>query len=446
MAHLDRYNTKKGERWRVRYRYGTGVRTKAGFRAFDDADDWADRLERARSAGQLDDFLAGLLDDRPELTLRDLMVVYFDENGYDQDDGLARATWYSYQSSAETHIYPHVGDMGAQVFATTAGPLKLQQKLRDAKVPKPSAERARKVLSAALSWAVQSRYLPANGALLLAAESKTRRRSGRRARGAVGNADLALRGPKEKAWALEPKAVATLVAAARARTVGRPGWFAERDAFMIELLYGLGARPQEILGPIFSDHAGGFLAIEAVLSQGELTGPKTTGSVRMVPLMPYIDERLAQWREFLREQGLPASDDDFIIPGRDTNGHMTESQQHSWSQRSFKPICNLAIEGDDDLGVPPHKELGYLKHATPYSLRRGMISLRIMCRGRLWDGPNAPENDSATVARDCGTSIKVLSDRYAKALRLEGSRTGTPEAHLRQALGVPDRPALRLVS
>lgn len=446
MAHIDNYSTKQGERWRVRYAYAGRTPSRAGFRSFDDAHSWADRLERARSAGQLDDFLAGLLDDRPEITLREMMAVYLDENSFEHDDGLARATWESYRSTAKNHIYPHVGDIGLQVFATTAGPLKLNQRLRDARAPKPSAERARKVLSAALSWAVEQRYMSANGAALLAGESKSRRRSNRRTRGAARASDLVLRGPREKAWALEPDAVAALVAAARARTNGRPAWYAERDALMIELIYGLGARPQEVLGPIFSDHAAGRLNIETVLSLGELSGPKTTGSERRVPLMPYLDRRIAEWREYMRERDLPATGNDFIVPGADSNGHMTESQQHAWGQRPFKAIVKLAVEGDEQRGIPERKDLAYLKHATPYSLRRGMISMRLMCGGKLWDAPDAPVNDPATVARDCGTSLKVLSDRYARALELRGTVDGTPEALILKALAVPERPALRLVS
>lgn len=215
---------------------------------------------------------------------------------------------------------------------------------------------------------------------------------------------------------------------------------------MIELIHGLGARPQETLGPVFRDHTRGQLRIDTVLSEGELAGPKTLGSERSMPLMPHLDERIDEWRAFLRDHDVPATLNDFIVPGADATGHMSESQQHQWGQRQFNRICKLTVEGHGRLGLEPHEELAYLRFATPYSLRRGMISLRLACEGWLWDGPGAPRNDLATVAREHGTSIKVLSDSYARYLDLRGTIEGTPEAVIREALGHPRRPALRLAS
>ncbi len=71
------------------------------------------------------------------------------------------------------------------------------------------------------------------------------------------------------------------------------------------------------------------------------------------------------------------------------------------------------------------------RNATPYALRRSGISLRLRA------------GDPQTVASECGTSLKMLSDHYAYAiadLRHHGPRpadTEWREARSGQTLTVP---------
>jgi hypothetical protein len=54
--------------------------------------------------------------------------------------------------------------------------------------------------------------------------------------------------------------------------------------------------------------------------------------------------------------------------------------------------------------VAEHHEFFAILGATPYALRRGGISLRLRAE------------DPQTVASECGTSLKTLSDHYAFAI------------------------------
>ena len=87
-------------------------------------------------------------------------------------------------------------------------------------------------------------------------------------------------------------------------------------------------------------------------------------------MRPWLLEELLEWRTRLENLGLPAGDDDFIIPGAAPDGHYTLEQQHNFIRD--KSCGRVAAERDP--------ELSFLKKMTPYSLRRGHISLRVLAR------------------------------------------------------------------
>jgi hypothetical protein len=149
---------------------------------------------------------------------------------------------------------------------------------------------------------------------------------------------------------------------------------------------------------------------------------KTEHSTQRRTALPgVLREDLAEWRAALRGAGHPARELDFIIPG-DLSGpghgaldsrtgacHFSENQARSWGARFFTP----AVEK-----VAQRPELFPILGATPYSLRRGGISLRLRAE------------DPQTVASECGTSLKMLSDHYAFAiedLRRHGPRPADVE-------------------
>ncbi len=77
---------------------------------------------------------------------------------------------------------------------------------------------------------------------------------------------------------------------------------------------------------------------------------------------------------------------------------MTGTQAHNWPGRYFTPaVRKVAEEWPDE-----HSEI---VGATPYSLRRGIISLRIRAG-----------EDRQAIAKQCGTSVDMLERNYSFAI------------------------------
>lgn len=132
---------------------------------------------------------------------------------------------------------------------------------------------------------------------------------------------------------------------------------------------------------------------------------KTERSTQRRTAMPGIlREDLERWRELLTQSGRRARDRDFIIPGNLANAghgvreadtgacHFSKSQAKAWGQDCFTPAVRA---------VAQRPEFARILGATPYALRRGGISLRLRTE------------DPQTVASECGTSLKMLSDHYS---------------------------------
>ncbi len=77
---------------------------------------------------------------------------------------------------------------------------------------------------------------------------------------------------------------------------------------------------------------------------------------------------------------------------------MTGSQAHKWAGKYFAPAVRRVAEEWAD-------EHGDIIGATPYSLRRGMISLRIRAG-----------EDRQAIAKQCGTSVEMLERSYSFAI------------------------------
>jgi integrase len=293
------------------------------------------------------------------------------------------------------------------------------------RVSKPTRDQAWSVLSAALSWAASSHLVPeiqTNGCGL-ANEPRVNRRRSMRAGGTGFAPTPPRRGLGVASWALSPQAVEAIRAQMLERVNGRREILTQRDAMVVSLQYGLGARNQEVWGLRWASLAGEFAWVMEVLSCGQLTewGKTEHSTQRRTALPGVLREDLVEWRAALRHAGHPARELDFIIPG-DLSGpghgaldyrtgacHFSENQARSWGARFFTP----AVEK-----VAQRPEFFPILGATPYSLRRGGISLRLRAE------------DPQTVASECGTSLKMLSDHYAFAiedLRRHGPRPADVE-------------------
>jgi hypothetical protein len=385
--------------------------------------------------------------------LGEILEFYLRVNAHPSNQGgLAPATYERYVSTVNCHLLgrprstaaghsrppkPYATALGAQPASRFNGPQAprawREQMIREG-VPKPTRAHAWQVLSAALSWAAASALVPeiqTNGCSLASEPQANRRRSMRV--GGTGYAPSTRRqGLAVASWALSPRAVEAIRQTMLERVKGRETILAHRDAIIVSLQYGLAARNQEVWALRWMSIEEDFMWVREVLSHGLLDEwGKTEDSVQRRTLMPsLLLEDLAEWRTALRTWGHPARQIDFIVPG-DLTGkqhgirehhtgacHLTASQAEAWGSKFFTPAVKQVAE---------RLEFVHIAGATPYSLRRGGISLRLRAE------------DPQTVASECGTSLQTLSKHYAYAiedLRRNGPRpvdTEWREARAEQA-------------
>jgi integrase len=174
-----------------------------------------------------------------------------------------------------------------------------------------------------------------------------------------------------------------------------------------------------------------------VLSYKALDAGKTVGSRRNVPHSRLLVADLRAWRVALGRAGYATGPTDFIFPGGLTGesrghefGHMTGGQAKKWGGRYFKPAAEaVGLEQGDR-----HR----IGSATPYSLRRGAISLRIRAG-----------EDRQLIAQQCGTSVAVIERHYSFALedlRREGPRDATVEREESRHAVFPDAGSVLLAA
>jgi hypothetical protein len=421
------YETNNGRRWRIGYRDEQGVeRTRGGFLRRGHASDWYRRLDQARSERRLKEFLdedAGVLAEQVE-TLHDFMVDWFT---LDAAPELATATAITYLHVYNKHLRPLAGHRPVEEFELPGPVTEVLGQMAAAGAGQATRDNARKVLSSAFGWGVEMGRMRANGARSV---RRNRRRSRRLSAAEARPARHHEVAARRKAWAVSPEAFAALHRAALdRRTPGRPTWMPHRDAIAISMLYGLGLRPQELFGATFRQASRSRFRVAQVLTKaagapgatrpvaGIIPAAKTAEGIRTMAMRPWVHEELRQWRADLLDRGLPAGDDDFIIPGAAAGGHYTLEQQHNFI-RDIKVCGGVAAERD--------AEMAFLKKTTPYSLRRGHISLRVLAG-----------EDIKRIADDCGTSTAMIHRHYLHELDMrheqpEGfSFDGTIEAALR---------------
>ena len=181
-----------------------------------------------------------------------------------------------------------------------------------------------------------------------------------------------------------------------------------RDAIAVSILYGLGLRPQELFGATFRQISRERFRVAQVVTKTNgssssakpvgrvIPAAKTAEGVRTMTMRAWLHEELREWRAFLSEVGLPSGDDDFIIPRVAPDGHYTLEQQHNFI-RDIKACGQVAAQHDP--------EVAYLTKVTPYSLRRGHISLRVLAG-----------EDIKRIADECGTSTAMIHRYYLHEL------------------------------
>lgn len=379
-------------------------------------------------------------------TIGSVLELYLSVNAHPSNEGgLAPTSYERYGSIANRHLLgkprrrPHGGALAPTPYAVAVASVPArhfnrpqaprawrEQMVREG-ASKATREQAWRVLSAALSWAASSSLVPEieiNGCSLATEPRGNKRRSLHS--GGTGYKPAARRhGPGVPSWALSPQAVEAIRAQMLQRVSARRKILAQRDAMVVSLQYGLGARNQEVWALRWLSLIDNFAWVLEVLSNGQLDewGKTEHSTQRRTAVPGILREDLSEWRAALKRSGHPTREVDFIIPGdlagsqhgvRDPRTgacHFSESQARSWGQRFFTPAVTKVAERAEFFPI-----LG----ATPYALRRGGISLRLRAE------------DPQTVASECGTSLKMLNDHYAFAiedLRQFGPRPANVEWH-----------------
>jgi hypothetical protein len=359
-------------------------------------------------------------------TISQILELFMELDAHPRnEEGLAPSTYAHYGSVMDRHLLGKprrqsgnrrklvpagyavaIASTPAAYFNEPQTPRAWREQMREAGVPRSTQVRAWGVLSCALSWAARSPAVPeiyTNGCKLAKEPVVSRRRSAQR--GGTGYAPA--RRPRPlPSWALSPQAVEAIRAQILSGAERRGALLAHRDAMIVCLQYGMATRNQEIWGLRWSALNGDFAWVSEVLSYGQLESwGKTARSTQRRTAMPrLLREDLERWRELLTESGRGAREVDFIIPGNLTGVsygmreaetgacHLSRAQAKSWGRDCFTPAVRAVGE---------RPEFARILGATPYALRRGGISLRLRTE------------DPQTVASECGTSLKMLSDHYS---------------------------------
>jgi integrase len=435
------YEGRRGKTWQLGYRDHEGrVRSKS-FNSKTAADTWSREYTDAERRNRLREFLLG--SDAPEVQpdttpIGELILEWLATDAHPESTGgLAHSSWDTYRSVASRHIMGNpiervmkrtgevvqvegaveplgqkggyaVGHLPVVDFASAEILKRWLQGMRAAGVSRSTETKAWTVMSSALSWAVEDDAWPlsTNGCLTMQRRRGMRRASRRGGTGAARQVAHGKRRDDLPSWALSPLAVERIRLVMLERLEQRSGILALRDATAVSVQYGLGMRNQEIWALSLGDVAGRRATVREVLSYGELDAGKTegaTGRGRRPPIDALLADDLAAWKAALAGAGYPTAPDDFLLRGDlrghgAPDGHMTGSQAHKWPGKFFTPAVRRVAEEWPDA----HKEI---VGATPYSLRRGIISLRIRAG-----------EDRQAIAKQCGTSVDMLERNYSFAI------------------------------
>jgi hypothetical protein len=429
------YQGKRHKSWIVGFYDHEGVSRSRSFSSAHLARAWMTDYSAAERRGpdslrrfllDLDAVEANKAEGRP---IGEIIELYFEVDADpDLEGGLAPSTFRGYRNCADCHLLGHMmhdqrgkpvgraayavelARQPAKEFNEPDPPRKWREEMRAARRPSDTVKRAWRALSSILSWAASSHLVPeikTNGCILANERSSSRRRSVRR--GGSGRAAPTRRsGSQVPSWALSPQAVEAIRDAMLARVDGRDPIFAERDAALLSLQYGMASRSQEAYGIRWESLGSDFAEIVEVISEGQLEEwGKTEGSTGRRTRVPGIAiEDMARWYSKLVAWGYPTRPQDFIIPGnlhprwgvRDPRTgayHFSLNMTRLWRVRAFRPAVKVAAK---------EAALTAIEGATPYAIRRGGISVRLRAE------------DPQTVADECGTSLQMLDAHYAFAI------------------------------
>lgn len=320
-----------------------------------------------------------------EATLDHVMAEWLYLSRPDAPDGLAQSTYESYLQVYRKHIRPLLGTLPIVEFAGPKPASRLRDGLKAAGVGGPTVTRALRVLSSMLSWATEEERLEGNGVMLLSSRNRS---STRPAKNALDGVEV----DRPAGWALSPRAAARVVFEL-ATAADQPAVLSDRDATAAVFLYLCGCRPQDMWAYRWGRVEGDRLTFREFLSAGELSPQgKVPKSLRTIEA-PGIGGWLTRWKQLAADAGWDTSPNGFLFPGDAGAGHMTRNQTSSWARGPLRRAFLRAARSSE--------EFGHVAAGTPYSFRRGHISVRLRAG-----------EDPAVVSDYCATSVQMLVLHY----------------------------------
>jgi integrase len=143
----------------------------------------------------------------------------------------------------------------------------------------------------------------------------------------------------------------------------------QRDACLVSVLAYAGLRPQEALALRFGDIQGQTIAVERAVRLGEdgrgSIGVTKTRRPRSAPLVPPLRDDINAWKAATGRSG-----DDLIFPGKDGVEPWSPSEYNNWRSRVWKP-CLRAVAKE----LQSQPGLVDLAKRRPYDCRGSAISL-----------------------------------------------------------------------
>src|SRR4051794_7546541 len=357
---------------------------RATFGRVDTARRWVRDFDEARETGGwpgVREFVLawrardGEADEEPEEpTLAEFMQVWLRRDAL---PNLAPSTIASYLPAYNNHIRALpvdpkepdgqvFGELGLSEFAEPHVHNEFRASLKATGRSESNQQAARKVLSSALSWGVESRayrrWLPTNGAKLVTG----RRRRSNRVRAATSTE---VRLPRSRVFnAFDYELVRAELLARREQR----SWEPHRDAAMLDLQFGCGWRPEEARGARWSqvlwptERSPGVIRVRDVIAAGQIDEGKTIGSLRDAILPVVIAERLREWREIAATHALPTGLQDFIIPAaRRGTAERTPAGTRPKARRSAGAASTCAPRARRSPEPTPRAPISPPPHRTP---------------------------------------------------------------------------------
>lgn len=365
LRNIEPYETKRGSRYRVQMRTGSGRRVNKSFDQLTDAQNFRDRLAPNLRAGKQPP-APERSPGEPGMSLADFILdVWWEKHARRE---LQETTRNGYFAAYKKWIDP--SDLAELDISKIDAEdiLDWQEWARGKGVTEPMLREAQKLISAAFTYAAArpKRY------------------------GVTANPVASSKWPEQKRQHQPEVFSAQVVEAVRRAILGRrrPPWYRQRGALVLSLMALTGMRPQEARAVQLRDCRRQVIALD----ETKIDLPRT------VPLWTPLRDEIDAWA---KRAGL--GPDDFVLANLDRR-RMSKTTYDNWRNRLYNPARD-GVAGVDPEGKRPPKDRR-LAEAWPYDLCRHSFAAHCL----------AGQMPLATLAKIMGHRVDTLSRHYTAVI------------------------------